>query len=372
MSRTDYPVVVYGASGYTGRLVAEHLRDAGVPFVAAGRNRKRVEEALKLVPGIENARYEIVEVEHTVESLTKLLSGRKVICNTVGPFRRYSMTVAEAALRSGVHYLDTTGEPASIVDMNEALGADFAKAGLAMIPGMAYMYAVSEIGARHCLDVTGVDSLELYAAAQAVPTVASTQSILDSVRHPAFYLKDGELVRYDGVEITDVCTPGGQVLKASNWGGSHNPIWFAKDGRVRNCKMQVAMWNQELCKKQLELERAYKVQLQWLPEDQLPLLFDRMASTITPETPPREARQLHRGIDWCLGRGNIVAVKSLIVGTAGYLQTGLLQAYAARRLTIETPRVTGLRSPSEVFGHKELMGTLESYGYASIKVERLV
>ena len=47
---TDYPVVIYGASGYTGRLVAEHLRDLGVPFVAAGRNRKRIEEALARYP----------------------------------------------------------------------------------------------------------------------------------------------------------------------------------------------------------------------------------------------------------------------------------------------------------------------------------
>ena len=69
---TTYPVVIYGASGYTGRLVAEHLRDLGVPFIAAGRNRKRIEDALKLVPGIENARYEIVEVEHSVDALTKL------------------------------------------------------------------------------------------------------------------------------------------------------------------------------------------------------------------------------------------------------------------------------------------------------------
>ena len=52
---TDYPVVIYGASGYTGRLVAEHLRDLGVPFIAAGRNRKRIEDALKLVTVIENA-----------------------------------------------------------------------------------------------------------------------------------------------------------------------------------------------------------------------------------------------------------------------------------------------------------------------------
>ncbi len=73
-----YPVVIYGASGYTGRLVIEFLREYSIPFIAAGRNRKRMEDSLKTIPGIENADFQIVEVEHSVESLSKLLAGKKL------------------------------------------------------------------------------------------------------------------------------------------------------------------------------------------------------------------------------------------------------------------------------------------------------
>ena len=45
-------VVVYGASGYTGRLVCEYLREFNVPFIAAGRDKARIAEALETVPGI--------------------------------------------------------------------------------------------------------------------------------------------------------------------------------------------------------------------------------------------------------------------------------------------------------------------------------
>lgn len=365
----EYPVVVYGASGYTGRMVAEHLRDLGVPFIAAGRSRERIEEALKLVPGIESARYQIVEVEHDTQALARLFSGRKVVCNTVGPFMRYAPRVAEAALLAGVHYLDTTGEQHVLATLGDRFGADFAKAGLVMISSMACMYGLSEIGARYCLETPGIDSLEMIEVAQAVPTVGSANTILDAVRFPSYYLKDNELVRYPGIETCDIVTPSGRILKASNWGGSSNPIWFSRDGRVRNCRMAVAMWNQELYKKELELERAYKVQLQWIPEDQLPGVLDAMARGITAAMPPREVRQVHRAIDTCFATGNRVAVKSTLISTGGYFTTGLLQAYAARRLISESPRVTGARSPSEVFGHRELMGILESYGYAAIKVE---
>ena len=98
---SEYPVVVYGASGYTGRLVIEYLREYSIPFVAAGRSRSRIEEALKYIPGIENADYQIAEVEHSVSALTELFSGKKVICNTVGPFSRFGETTIEAALAAG-------------------------------------------------------------------------------------------------------------------------------------------------------------------------------------------------------------------------------------------------------------------------------
>ena len=70
------PVVIYGASGYTGRLVAEFLREYNIPFVAAGRSKARLQEIMNSVPGIETADYEIAEVDGTAEALTALLEGR--------------------------------------------------------------------------------------------------------------------------------------------------------------------------------------------------------------------------------------------------------------------------------------------------------
>jgi short subunit dehydrogenase-like uncharacterized protein len=69
------PVVVYGASGYTGRLVCEYLREFNVPFIAAGRDKKRIQEVLDKVPGIETVDHEVVEVEHEVSALTDLFRG---------------------------------------------------------------------------------------------------------------------------------------------------------------------------------------------------------------------------------------------------------------------------------------------------------
>ena len=109
MSSTK-PVVVYGASGYTGRLVCEYLREYHVPFIAAGRDKARIREALDLIPGINTVEHEVVEVEHETGALSDLFAQAKVVCNTVGPFARFGPLVVEACIRAGSHYMDTTGE----------------------------------------------------------------------------------------------------------------------------------------------------------------------------------------------------------------------------------------------------------------------
>lgn len=364
------PVVIYGASGSTGRLVAEYLREYSIPFVAAGRNKARLQEVLDKVPGIETADYEIAEVDGTVESLTALLQGRKVVCNVVGPFLRYAPPVVEAALRAGCHYLDTAGEQKHMLWLLDQWGPKFAEAGLVVSTAISIQYALHDIAARICLETPGIDTLELGSYANAIPTVGSTQSIFDVIRAEAHYLEDGVLKKYDGVVRQDLVVPGtGYVVTGLNWGGTALPVFFRDDRQVRNCRMFVAMQNQDIWRRVLDVERLFKVALQWLPDEQLYPVLDRMAAGLTSASPPRENRQIQRSIDWCTGRGNIATKRVVIHSSTGYQMTGLIQAYAAMRLLGSTCNGVGFRSPAQLLGHRELMGALESYGFARVTEE---
>src|SRR5207247_2464463 len=123
------PVVVYGVSGYTGRLVCEYLREYNIPFIAAGRDAAKVKAVVEKIPGIETADYEVAEVEHTVEALTKLFKGAQVVSNMVGPFIKYGPEVVEACLAAGCHYTDTTGEQDWVLLAQERWGTKFAAKG---------------------------------------------------------------------------------------------------------------------------------------------------------------------------------------------------------------------------------------------------
>ena len=79
------PVVVYGASGYTGRLICEYLREYNVPFLAAGRDESRLKSSMEShVAGIETADYEVVELSHDPAAL------RPAATNGMPYSRRYS------------------------------------------------------------------------------------------------------------------------------------------------------------------------------------------------------------------------------------------------------------------------------------------
>ena len=97
---SDKPVVVYGASGYTGRLVCEYLRQYHVPFVAAGRDKDKLNDSMTShVPGIETADYEVMRRRARRRRADRAVQpARRWCCNTVGPFSELGPAVVEACL----------------------------------------------------------------------------------------------------------------------------------------------------------------------------------------------------------------------------------------------------------------------------------
>ena len=97
------PVVVYGASGYTGRLVCEYLREYGIPFIAAGRNADKVHAAMEPTsPASRPPTTRWSRSSHTVEALTELFKRRVGRAATrSGPFAKFGPEVVEACLAAG-------------------------------------------------------------------------------------------------------------------------------------------------------------------------------------------------------------------------------------------------------------------------------
>ena len=363
------PVVIYGVTGYTGRLVAEYLREYRTPFIAAGRDAQRIQEVLDKVPGIETAEYEVVEVAHTVEALTALFKGRKVICNMVGPFMTLGDEVVEASHAAGCHYTDTNGEQNWMLAAQEKWGDKFAKKNLLLAPGIAQMYTTGEIAANICLETPGLDTLDILVLWKGFPTYASTQTIFTILQADHFYLEQNQYVQWPAVGSYEVVVPGQhQTAMALQWGGTAHPVWFKNDPRVSTVKALGGVTDRTVMQGVVQITQMYEEKIKPLPPAERAKALSDVAASMQAGMPPRENTRVNTSIDSVYASGPLGRVHCAIHGICNYKQTGLLQAYVAYHLVQAPPLTVGFASGCQAFGHRQLLGVLRSFGLVSAPV----
>jgi hypothetical protein len=354
-----------------GRLVAEFMRHYQIPFIAAGRNKERVEEAMALVPGIETADYEIVAVEHTVEALTELFSGTQIVCNTVGPFLYYGMDVVDACARAKVHYLDSGGEPAIIAKMKEQYDKVYRANRKILAPSTAYMYTVLEIAARKVLETPGIDSLQCVCSPTGIPTYGSTQTVfaMFSSAAESYRLENNELVNWPAAKAYEVNMPGQvDTLLTHPWGGGTLPLYFQDDPRVRNVRQLTGFTDRDMMDGLVQLQQVYEAEIKHLPEAEQVEALKAMGENMQPGMPPRENPLVHRCTDVAYGRGGNKSVTCVIRSLMAYQTTGLLQAATANYLIGGHQLTSGFASACEAVGHNELFGQITNFGFATMEL----
>ena len=373
-----YPVVVYGASGYTGMLIMDWLIDQNIPFTAVARNVARAKEMMaQRVVRLESAVYELVECEHDVEALIKAFKGARVVCNTVGPFINFGPTAVEAALKAGCHYIDTTGEQQYMRGVRDRFGEQFRQAGLLVSPSVAYMYTFAEIAAQLALETPGVDALEtgtlcLTPRGVAGVTVGSTSSIFEVYRMEACYLWEKKLVPHAAHASFDVVSPDFmQPLFCLPWGGTSLPLYFEHDPRVRSCISAVGFYDNPLLKNLHALGQKWEAEYKDLPRKQQDAVIQTLVDSTTPTMPPRERTTIQRTVDFAIGRGQLAAVRATVHGVTPYIATGALQTAAVMKLLDNDIAKAGFASASQALGHRYLLSFLEQRGLARASVTAL-
>ena len=128
-------IVIFGATGYTGRLVAERLVARGERPVLAGRDERRLAELSERLGGLETVKADAMRRN----SVFSAVGPGDVLISTVGPFAKWGDAALRAAIAaSGAVYLDSTGEPVFIRRVFEELGGPAERAGVTLMPAMGF------------------------------------------------------------------------------------------------------------------------------------------------------------------------------------------------------------------------------------------
>jgi len=137
------PLLIYGATGYTGRLVAEGALKLGIRPLLAGRNEAKL-AAMAQRLGLD---YRVVHLGEP-QQLDRALRDIRVVLHAAGPFSQTAMPMVEACLRRGVHYLDITAEIRVIEDLARR-DADARQRQVMIMPAVGFDVVPSDCLAAH-------------------------------------------------------------------------------------------------------------------------------------------------------------------------------------------------------------------------------
>ncbi|MEU8397099.1 saccharopine dehydrogenase NADP-binding domain-containing protein [Nonomuraea sp. NPDC048892] len=167
MSTSD-AVVVYGATGHTGRFVVTELLRRGFTPILSGRDANRLTALAKelgegLAPGSVQASGRVapggVEVRAASvddpEALDRALAGAAAVVNCAGPFAVTGGPVVEAALRAGIPYVDVAAEIEANASMFATYAEQAAQAGTPVVPAMAFYGGLGDLLATAALGALG-------------------------------------------------------------------------------------------------------------------------------------------------------------------------------------------------------------------------
>jgi short subunit dehydrogenase-like uncharacterized protein len=178
LSRQTGPIVVYGATGFTGRLVVAELAAADVDFIVSARSAEKLER-LKSDLGVD-VPARPASIDDPI-SMRELLSDCAVVVDCAGPFVKLGEPVLRAAVETSTHYLDTTGEQPYVKMAFERYGPGAAEAEVAVVPGMGFDYVPGDMVAS--LTASGMGELDEicihYCWKDATLTQGSARSALE-------------------------------------------------------------------------------------------------------------------------------------------------------------------------------------------------
>jgi short subunit dehydrogenase-like uncharacterized protein len=194
-------VVLYGASGYTGRLVAGELARRGVEHVLSGRDRAKLDR----VAAEHDAPVHAASLDDE-RALRELLADASAVINCAGPFTLAGDALVRAAVETGTHYVDSTGEQPFISMVFERHGADAERADVALVPAIGFDYLPGDCIAR--IAAEGHEPLDELVIAYDVQRFGMSRGTL---RSGLEMMKGGDVVYDDG----DWRPASGGVFRAS-------------------------------------------------------------------------------------------------------------------------------------------------------------
>lgn len=149
----EFDIIVYGATGFTGRLVAEYLNNqygvnGDVKWAMAGRSEDKIRTVCGLIGAPDDTPFVVADANNPA-SLRDMANRAKVILTTVGPYQLYGTDLVEACVECGTDYVDLCGEPAWMHEMIKTYGDRAKETGARIVFSCGFDSIPFDLGVFH-------------------------------------------------------------------------------------------------------------------------------------------------------------------------------------------------------------------------------
>ena len=355
------PIAVYGASGYTGRLVAAELRRRGAEMVLAGRSRAKLEIVAEDLGGGMEIRDAALD---DPAALRRLLEPCATVIACAGPFQLYGEPVLAAAVDAHTHYVDTTGEQPFMVKVFDDYGPPAERASVALVTGMGFDYAPGDMLAA--LTAEGLAPLDEIVLAYAVSGFGATRgtalSALGMMADHQVEWRDGELVsagRGAGGGSWEFPDPIGRERMLRYPAGEHVTVpRHVETQRVRTLLTASTVIPLPLVPRAAPLVMPpIQVAMRTPVRRAVAALIPRLA-----EGPSEESRRRSRFTIVCEAHRGSRRRRGTATGRDLYGLTARMTAEGALRLAAPGYDRAGALAPSQAFDPRDFLDVLRDFG----------
>ncbi|HEV7999799.1 MAG TPA: saccharopine dehydrogenase NADP-binding domain-containing protein [Planctomycetaceae bacterium] len=335
---TEPSWIIYGATGYTGRAIAEEAGRRGLRPILAGRNATAIPELARTL-GMEQRVFGL----DNAAALRQSIRGAKVVLNCAGPFSATARPMMEACLDEHAHYLDITGE-IDVIEAAAALDARAKAASVMLLPAIGFDVVPSDcLAARLAARLPGASELTLAFAAMGSLSPGTAKTMLEAVSQGGRVRIDGRLTRvplaWKTLDVpfregtrTSMTIPWGDVASAYYSTGIGNIEVYASAPRQQITMLRRIRW-------------AVPVIGLWPLSALAASIVERKVHGPSPESRERDTSSL-----WgCVQDKHGNRAAATLTTPNGYSLTVSTSLAAVQRLLESSPR-NGFLTPSLAFG----------------------
>ncbi|HVM97214.1 MAG TPA: saccharopine dehydrogenase NADP-binding domain-containing protein [Candidatus Acidoferrales bacterium] len=338
------PLLLYGATGYTGGLILGEMLRRGLRPLLSGRN----EAALASLASKHGLEYRVARLDDAGQ-LDRALQGVHVTLHAAGPFAETCLPMLGACLRNRVHYLDITGE-LPVFEMISQRNGDARRNAIMMMPGVGFDVVPSDCLAAHVARLLpGANRLTLAIRGLSTATRGSTKTLIQHAGLDLTMRRNGELVH----------VAPGSVVRQFNFGDGPEPCVSVPWGDVTAAYFSTGIPNIEVyfdatpMRQALMATSRYFGWLLRLPVWQTWLktyteFFPDEPLALEPTVRPM---RLIAEVEDAAGR----RVRSLLQTPEAYRFTAVVAARIAQRV-LAGDFEAGFQTPSRVYGADFVLG----------------